>query len=193
MTCTATPFFPYAWVWTGPRAFRAIYAGRCRKVRGNILAHPIIYNPKTEDWAIMPSQSVCQYTLIAGCMPLLSTGDITIKDYSAQTEDLNILTYEEALKQFTPMETIDEDSETEADPDPDPSPGKGGDWEIEKIIEHLEVDEDDYDYMVRWKGWGPEGDTWHSQDNLEGCTKLIDDYWQRLTEGHIAACLMPDA
>ena len=80
-------------------------------------------------------------------MPLLSTGDIIIKDFSALTEDLTILTYEEAIKQFTPMETIDEDSETEADPDP--SPGKGGDWEIEKIIEHLEVDDDDYDYMVR--------------------------------------------
>ena len=122
-------------------------------------------------------------------MPLLSTGDIIIKDFSAITEDMNILSYDEALKQFTPMEAIDEDSE--AEDDPDPGPGKGDD-EIEKIIEHLEVDEDDYDYLVRWKGWGPEWDTWHSQDNLEGCTKLINDYWQRLTEGHIAACLMPE-
>ena len=33
-------------------------------------------------------------------------------------------------------------------------------------MEHVKVDEDDYDYCVRWKGWGPKWDTWHSQEDL---------------------------
>ena len=174
---------------TGPRAFKAIYAGKCRKVKDNILVHPIAYDIKTGSWTILPSQSVCQYRIIAGCMPLLTTEDAIIKDYSGQTEDLSILTYEEVLKKFPALDSIDEDSESEADPDP--KPVKAGDWEIEKIIEHKEIAEDDYDYCVRWKGWSPEWDTWHSQENLEGCQKIIEDYWKRLTEGHIAACLHP--
>ena len=67
---------------TGPRAFKAIYAGKCRKVKGNILVHPIAYDIKTGSWTILPSQSVCQYRIIAGCMPLLTTKDAIIKDYS---------------------------------------------------------------------------------------------------------------
>ena len=146
---------------TGPRAFKAIYAGKCRKVKGNILVHPIAYDIKTGSWTILPTQSVCQYRIIAGCMPLLTTEDATIKDYSGQTEDLSIHTYEDVLKKFPVLDTIDEDSGTEADPDP--KPVKDGDWESEKIIEHKEIAEDDYDYCVRWKGWSPGWDTWHSQ------------------------------
>ena len=58
-------------------------------------------------------------------------------------------------------------------------------------MEHVKVDEDDYDYCVRWKGWGPKWDTWHSQEDLMGCQQLIKDYWRRLSEGHIAVCLQP--
>ena len=54
----------------------------------------------------------------------------------------NILTYEEIIKKFPTLDSIDEDSETEADPGP--SSGEGED-EIEMTIGHLQVDEDDYD------------------------------------------------
>ena len=165
------------------------YAGQCRKVKGNIIAHPIVFDHKAGSWIILPSQSVNQFKVIPGCMPLMSNED-TCKDFKAISAELSILTYEETLKEY-PLQSIKkEDEESDEDPDPSPSPGKGKDHEIEKILDHLEIDDDDYDYQVKWKGdWGPEWDTWHNQDDLADCEKLITSYWNSLTETQIAVCM----
>ena len=46
---------------TGPRAYTAIYAGECRKVKGNVIAHPIIPNADRTGWFILGAQSVNQF------------------------------------------------------------------------------------------------------------------------------------
>ena len=122
-----------------------------------------------------------QFKIIPGCMPLMYNED-TFKDFKAISAELSILTYEETLKEYSLQSIKEEDEESDEDPDPNPNPGKGRD-EIEKILDHLKIndDDDDYDYEVKWNGdWGPEWDTWHSQDDLEDCEKLIADYWHSL-------------
>ena len=110
-------------------------------------------------------------------MPLLSDKDTTPKDFGTGSGNMSLLTYSEVLLKFPIADDSGEDTDLEGDPDPNPS--KGDDHEIEKIMEHVKVDEDDYDYCVRWKGWGPKWDTWHSQEDLMGCQQLIEDYWRQ--------------
>jgi hypothetical protein len=31
-------------------------------------------------------------------------------------------------------------------------------------------------YLVRWKNYGPEDDTWMDVDELVDCTELVEDY-----------------
>jgi hypothetical protein len=51
-------------------------------------------------------------------------------------------------------------------------------YEVERILQ-----DDDRDgirqYLVRWKGYGPESDTWERASNLQGCAKIIADYEKR--------------
>ena len=42
---------------TGPRAFKGIYAGECRRVKDNIIVHPIAPKDDRDAWVIMPSVS----------------------------------------------------------------------------------------------------------------------------------------
>lgn len=37
-------------------------------------------------------------------------------------------------------------------------------------------------YKVRWKGYGPEDDTWEPKQNLESCQDMIEDYERQQSE-----------
>ena len=37
-------------------------------------------------------------------------------------------------------------------------------------------------YKVRWKGYGPEEDTWEPIENLESCLDIVEEYTNRLAE-----------
>lgn len=54
----------------------------------------------------------------------------------------------------------------------------GEEYEVERILQ-----DDDRggirQYLVRWKGYGPENDTWEPASNLQGCAKVIADYEKR--------------
>ena len=51
---------------TGPRAFKGIYAGQCKRVKGNIVVHPIMPKPDRTGWVIMPSVSAKTYRVVSG-------------------------------------------------------------------------------------------------------------------------------
>lgn len=34
-------------------------------------------------------------------------------------------------------------------------------------------------YQVRWKGFGPEEDTWEPEENLFDCSDVLDEYWNK--------------
>ena len=54
-------------------------------------------------------------------------------------------------------------------------------YEVERILDHVERKSrgrtTKYDYLVKWKGYGPEHNTWEPQQNMQRCAELIVDYW----------------
>jgi len=48
-------------------------------------------------------------------------------------------------------------------------------WEVEKILNRRKVQGKDK-YLVRWKGFTAEGDTWESQENLRNTRDLLREF-----------------
>jgi hypothetical protein len=51
-------------------------------------------------------------------------------------------------------------------------------FEVDAIIAHSGKSPN-FSYKVRWKGYGPEHDTWIPADYFKG-TEVISDYWERI-------------
>lgn len=62
--------------------------------------------------------------------------------------------------------TGDEDDDADADGD--------GDYEVEDIVDH-KVERKKKFYLVRWKNYGSESDTWEPEDSLS-CPEIIEKY-----------------
>ena len=71
--------------------------------------------------------------------------------------------------------------------DPEEPHTTAEEFEIEAVVDHEEIEENDYDYYVKWQDWEDEHNTWHSQEDLEGCEKLIKEYWTQVTKPAAAA------
>jgi len=48
-------------------------------------------------------------------------------------------------------------------------------WEVEKIMNKRKVQERDK-YLVRWKGYTAEEDTWKSRENLKNAMELVKEF-----------------
>jgi len=48
-------------------------------------------------------------------------------------------------------------------------------WEVEKILNKKKVREKDK-YLVRWKGFTAEEDTWEGRENLENAQELVEEF-----------------
>ena len=48
-------------------------------------------------------------------------------------------------------------------------------WEVAAIVKKRTTRRRQQ-YLVRWKNFGPEDDTWMDIDNLEDCAELVRDY-----------------
>ena len=48
-------------------------------------------------------------------------------------------------------------------------------WEVEKILNKRKVQGKDK-YLVQWKGFTAEGDTWESRENLENAMELVEEF-----------------
>ena len=52
-------------------------------------------------------------------------------------------------------------------------------WEIDGIVEHKKTRNGGNEYLVRYKGYGPEYDEWMTDDVLSTATGVIKEYWAR--------------
>ena len=50
-------------------------------------------------------------------------------------------------------------------------------WEVEKILNKKNVRSAEK-YLIRWKGFMAEGDTWERRENLKNMEKLIEEFEQ---------------
>jgi transposase InsO family protein len=68
-------------------------------------------------------------------------------------------------------------------PTPRPGPISDSDEEIFEAHEILNARKAagrrPFQYHVRWRGWGPEGDTWEPRANLENVVDMVDDFHRR--------------
>jgi hypothetical protein len=49
-------------------------------------------------------------------------------------------------------------------------------FEVEAILAMRKMKGQERQYLIRWKGYTPEWDTWEPIENLDGCQKLLDDF-----------------
>ncbi|CAG9763805.1 unnamed protein product [Ceutorhynchus assimilis] len=73
-------------------------------------------------------------------------------------------------------EAEDEESTAEKDPlaDDDEEGGDDSEYEVEKIIDK-KITKGVTSYLIRWKGYGPDSDTWEPENTLD-CAELIEEF-----------------
>ncbi|ETN75609.1 hypothetical protein RB195_019730 [Necator americanus] len=72
-------------------------------------------------------------------------------------------------------------ADAEGSSDEEPAAGEGLSeevYEVEKILDHDDTEEGIF-YLVHWKGFGDEDDSWEPAENLAFATKAIDEYEAR--------------
>jgi transposase len=52
-------------------------------------------------------------------------------------------------------------------------------WEIDGIVEHKQARSGSNEYLVRYKGYGPEYDEWLEEDALNTAVGAVKEYWAR--------------
>ena len=158
---------------SGPRAVMAIYAGECKRVKGNIIVHPISPNAEYTAWNIYESLSINRWTTIDGYMILkFAPGAEGIPEAPSSA---TLLTYDE-ITNMLKLYSIDSEDLAE------------GEEEVDYLKDHTEEGKDEYFYLVAWKGHDSKADTWHHQDDLQGCGELIMEYWQAQQRNEIMNC-----
>lgn len=70
---------------------------------------------------------------------------------------------------------VDEDEDDEDGDEED----DGKEYDVDKIIDVHFNKGGRREFLIRWKGWGPSGDTWEPEEHLN-CTKLIEKYMEKV-------------
>lgn len=55
-------------------------------------------------------------------------------------------------------------------------------YEVEKIVDRRKNKKGKVEYLVRWRGYGSEGDTWEPETNLSTCMIYVHDFNRQLAE-----------
>ncbi|KAH7910300.1 hypothetical protein BJ138DRAFT_1114228 [Hygrophoropsis aurantiaca] len=93
-----------------------------------------------------------------------------------------------AAKKHRRASTDAEEEEEEAEPDPPKESGEDEDedegeeeYEIEQIVDARRggFPSGGFGYLVKWKGYGPEHNSWVDEQDAGNAQQLIDDYWRK--------------
>jgi histone-lysine N-methyltransferase SUV39H len=52
-------------------------------------------------------------------------------------------------------------------------------YEVEKIVDHRRVQNGRIHYLVKWKGWSKENNTWEPEENLTNCKQMLINYHKK--------------
>ena len=89
------------------------------------------------------------------------------------------MTYQEVRNQFELHELI-----SESDSDQSESEEEGDDeYEIEMIVSHRIVNDGTIKYRVRWMGYDYRSDNYKTEEELQGCQQLLEEYKQAQGDG----------
>ena len=53
-------------------------------------------------------------------------------------------------------------------------------YEVERIVRHQQAGRKGISYHMRWKGYGPEEDTYKTEENLRGAFSRLREYKKNL-------------
>ncbi|PIK44237.1 putative chromodomain Y-like protein [Apostichopus japonicus] len=56
-------------------------------------------------------------------------------------------------------------------------------FEVYKILARRKTRKGNLEYLVRWKNYGEEDDTWEPIENLQDCDEVLNDFNERLSKG----------
>ena len=77
-------------------------------------------------------------------------------------------------------------SDGRVQPPPAPIEVDGGlEWEVDKVLSHRDRKQGKRvltSYLVAWKGFGPEHNSFEPEKNLRNCRALVEEYWQGLVQ-----------
>ena len=62
-------------------------------------------------------------------------------------------------------------------------------YDVETVMDHRERKEGRKtvkDYLIKWKGYNPEHNTWEPEDNVKNCPEVLRSYWEGLNRVHSA-------
>lgn len=63
-------------------------------------------------------------------------------------------------------------------------------YEVERIVDKRRSKKGRVEYLVRWRGYGPDGDTWEPESNLSTCMIYVHDFNRQHTERQRDATLL---
>ncbi|KAI5709175.1 hypothetical protein M8J76_012050 [Diaphorina citri] len=66
--------------------------------------------------------------------------------------------------------------------DVDENNGEEEEYEVEKIIHHRKFSNGSVEYLIRWKGYGADDDTWEKEANLASSAQLIKEYKEMIRD-----------
>ena len=154
--------------------------------------HPYTITEDGKNWELLPSISLNQYKVCEGIMILAAppnrAGGLPIYMREPQADQW---TYAEVREEFeVPQLVMASDSESESEESDDEDDLTDIDpedkWHVEKIVDHKADEKGVTKYRIRWRGYDHRSDSHKTEEQLEGCMELLEEYRLTLADG------MPD-
>ena len=89
--------------------------------------------------------------------------------------------YAEVREEFFKPYLVQSDSDS--GDDSDSGEEEEEEYEVEKIVSHRILSDGTVKYRVRWKGYDYRSDSYRTEEQMQGCIELLDDYKEAQGDG----------